>query len=70
MHLILGTTTRALAEREALRRELTPGPRRPPSLYTHLLSPELGRDHPEGSLYRALSLGVLAPERNRDRRRR
>lgn len=63
-----GTTARALAEREALRRELTPGPKRPPSPYTHLLSPER-EGPPDGALAldRALSLGVLAPPSRNDK---
>lgn len=68
MHHVLGTPPRALAEEEALRRELTPGPRRPPSLYTHLLSPGRGQTHPDATLYRALGLGVLAPSRRDERR--
>lgn len=64
MHFVLGTTAQALAEQEALRRELTPGSGKSPSPYTHLLSPEK-RPGSEGSqtLDRALSLGVLVPNR-------
>lgn len=57
-----GTTTQALADQETLRRELTPGSRRSPSPYTHLLS-ATGRPHVNALLYRALSLGVLSPRR-------
>lgn len=67
MHLP-GTTSRALAEQEALRRELSPRPMGLPSLYTHPLSPEAAQEHPEGTLYRALSLGVLAPRSRNGRR--
>lgn len=67
MHLP-GTTARALAEQEALRRELNPRPKGLPSPYTLLLSPEAEQDHPEGTLYRALSLGVLAPPSRNERR--
>ncbi len=70
MHLVLGTTARAMAEQEALRRERTPGPRRPAPRHTHLLSPA-GRGGTEGfrTLDRALSLGVLAPPNRKGRQR-